>query len=179
MIRYRQPRNMSEMRDFIDIVERTIDAGVSGGEVISECYKKSIILAVDEDRVVGGVAFMDHVEYEIMWEFSPEDLGRARVEPSELGYISYIAVDPSHQGLGIGAELLKRASVRLENRGCGAFWVHVWSGSPNNASYRLFLSSGFEQVLRTKKPWTKDSSVKCVVCGDRCRCDCITMLKKL
>lgn len=178
MIRYRQPRNMSEMNEFVRIVEETIDSGESGQEIISRSYKRSIILAIDEGLVVGGISFLNHKEYEKAWDFSPEDLGKAKVKPSTLGYISYIAVAPSHQGLGIGVELLKKASVRLESRGCGAFWTHVWSGSPGNASFRLFSSQGFEQVKRTKKPWAKSSNVKCVICGEHCQCDCLTMLKK-
>jgi ribosomal protein S18 acetylase RimI-like enzyme len=181
MISYRQPKNLAEVRAFVDIVEKNIDGGPSGGDIIPRCRKKGTILAVEDGTVVGGIAFMTHDLYEEIWGFQEDELGRAAdsVAPDDLGYISYIAVADTHQGLGIGAELLKRASVRLEKAPCGALWVHVWSGSPGNASYRLFSRFGFEQVKRTKKPWVKTEHVKCVVCGEHCQCDCITMLKVL
>ena len=56
-------------------------------------------------------------------------------------YLPLIAVDPAHQGAGVGAELMKHALTRCDNDG---FPSYLESTNPRNIS--LYERQGFEKM---------------------------------
>ena len=69
---------------------------------------------------------------------------RSELRPSGsiTGYLSQVAVEPEHQGRGIGAALLGAAARELVARGAVSVRLHVRSTNPN--ALRLYRQLGFK-----------------------------------
>jgi ribosomal protein S18 acetylase RimI-like enzyme len=59
----------------------------------------------------------------------------------QVGHITQICVAPSHQGHGVGYELLRRSLDALASNGCRSASLTVTSA--NKAAIRLYDSLGF------------------------------------
>ena len=59
----------------------------------------------------------------------------------EVGHITQICVAPSHQGRGIGRELLRRSLTVLAGHGCRSASLTVTSA--NESALRLYERTGF------------------------------------
>ena len=67
---------------------------------------------------------------------------------AQQGEIANIAVDPVHQGSGLGGKLLDAAVAAAEAEACDAVWLEVRLS--NDAARRLYASRGFEPVGRRR-----------------------------
>ncbi len=86
------------------------------------------------------------------------------------GYLGMLAVDPAHQGSGLGRRLLAAAEDRFRAQGCEAVDITVLSLRPELPPvYRRF---GF--VETGTEPFHPHSALK-----DGLDCHCIVMSKKL
>lgn len=56
-------------------------------------------------------------------------------------HLAFIGVDPTHQGSGIGAALLRYALARIDERG-----LHAYLESSNPANLPLYQRHGFEVI---------------------------------
>jgi ribosomal protein S18 acetylase RimI-like enzyme len=72
------------------------------------------------------------------------------LEP-EVGYVYYIAVLPSHRGLGVGHRLLDDALELFRRQ--GARVVYAAAEEENTASIRLFVGRGFRRTERKELGW--------------------------
>jgi [ribosomal protein S18]-alanine N-acetyltransferase len=61
-------------------------------------------------------------------------------------YIQTIEVRPSHHGLGIGSELLRRLEDSAKAAGANTIWLHV--DVENSAAIRLYRSRGYARKGR-------------------------------
>jgi ribosomal protein S18 acetylase RimI-like enzyme len=86
------------------------------------------------------------------------------------GYLGMLAVDPAHQGSGLGRRLLTAAEDRFRAQGCRAVDITVLSLRPELPPvYRRF---GFVEI--GTEPFYPHSPLK-----DGVDCHCIVMSKKL
>ncbi len=67
---------------------------------------------------------------------------------AQQGEIANIAVDPDHQGTGLGGQLLDGAIAAAEADACEAVWLEVRVS--NDPARRLYASRGFEPIGRRK-----------------------------
>ena len=67
---------------------------------------------------------------------------------AQQGEIANIAVDPAHQGCGVGGKLLDGAIAAAEADACEAVWLEVRVS--NDPARRLYASRGFEPIGRRK-----------------------------
>lgn len=67
---------------------------------------------------------------------------------AQQGEIANIAVDPAHQGAGLGGRLLDGAIAAAEADACEAVWLEVRVS--NDPARRLYASRGFEPIGRRK-----------------------------
>ena len=67
---------------------------------------------------------------------------------AQQGEIANIAVDPVHQGSGLGGKLLDAAVAAAEAEACEAVWLEVRLS--NDAARRLYASRGFEAIGRRR-----------------------------
>ncbi len=65
------------------------------------------------------------------------------------GEIANIAVAPTHQGSGLGGQLLDAAIEATEAQDCEAVWLEV--RETNEPAKRLYASRGFEAIGRRKR----------------------------
>lgn len=101
-------------------------AQASAVETTCRAPENVVWVAVVGDRPVGFVAV----------SFIDEDATRA-------GEIYMIAVDPTHQGTGVGASLMQRAIAEIEAQGVGLAVVAT-AGDPGHAPARaLYEKHGF------------------------------------
>lgn len=69
------------------------------------------------------------------------------------GEIANIAVDPKHQGTGLGGQLLDVAISAIVAEACEAIWLEV--RETNEPAKRLYVSRGFEAIGRRKRYYKK------------------------
>ena len=62
----------------------------------------------------------------------------------EVGHITQICVAPSHQGQGIGYELLRRSLTAFATQGCQT--VSLTVTSENTSALRLYERMGFQPM---------------------------------
>ena len=94
----------------------------------------------DEETLMGELqrlcddSIIDEVMqvFEAMSTYHPQD---------PCWYLPMIAVDPNHQGMGIGAQLMKHALAMIDSYGALAY---LESSNPKNIS--LYERHGFEQM---------------------------------
>ncbi|MGD2175528.1 MAG: GNAT family N-acetyltransferase [Candidatus Brocadiaceae bacterium] len=63
-----------------------------------------------------------------------------------IGHIANIAVEPAHQGMGVGRQLLQAALEHF--RQCGMRYARVETMEQNYKGRKLYPSLGFEEVAR-------------------------------
>jgi ribosomal protein S18 acetylase RimI-like enzyme len=66
-------------------------------------------------------------------------------------YISALAVDPGHQGQGLGRRLLAAAVAEAAAAGRPRASLHVWDD--NAVAGALYRAAGFRRVARLDVPW--------------------------
>ncbi len=70
-----------------------------------------------------------------------------RQEPaSEVGIVSYNAVDPAYQGQGIGTTLIRHVARYLEEQ--GARVLLVWTLESGESARHIYEGLGFEELTR-------------------------------
>lgn len=133
----------------IDITVRAF-RGVSIDENIEERY-----------GLINAVAWQDrkasHVEADIaanagdilVYEREGIVVGYVTSQGNEaagIGHIRNMAVDPDHQGKGIGTELLRAAVAQL--RGQGMAYVRIETLEQNACGMHLYPKLGFQEIAR-------------------------------
>ncbi len=99
-----------------DVVEHLVEPGVT------------VFVAEQESRVVGYAAA----------EIKPEK--------PEVGIVSYNAVDPDHQGRGIGTTLTRQVMGYLKNQ--GARVLVVWTLETDEPARHVYERLGFKELTR-------------------------------
>lgn len=108
-------------------------AQASAVEATCRASENEVWVAVVDDRPVGFVAF----------GFIDEDASRA-------GEIHMIAVDPTHQGAGVGASLMQRAVTEIEAQGVDVA-VIATGGDPGHAPARaLYEKLDFKPLQQVR-----------------------------
>jgi ribosomal protein S18 acetylase RimI-like enzyme len=126
------------------------------------------VARTDEDRLA---AMMEKGTVLLAEDGSGRVLGSVYTElRGSRGYLGMLAVDPAHQGSGLGRRLLAEAESRFRTLGCEAVDITVLSLRPELPPiYRRlgFVETGTEEFLgaRDLKPGLE--------------CHCIVMSKKL
>lgn len=180
------PITNKDFQSIVKLVDRTICIdqdyreeyfqGLSVGEVL---------VARDGERVVGAVAQCRPGK--VFKQISDDhfDLENINYPKADIGFITLVAIDPDHQGKGIGKALVGRALEIQKEFRAKAVGVHCWQGSPGNGSQKLFEHFGFEPLKMHREPWKGYSrevgleGYNCVVCGNPCTCDELEMIKYL
>jgi GNAT superfamily N-acetyltransferase len=66
--------------------------------------------------------------------------------PADVGIVSYNAVDPGHQGRGIGTALVRRVVEHLKEQ--GARVLLVWTLEADEPACRIYERLGFKELTR-------------------------------
>lgn len=66
--------------------------------------------------------------------------------PPENVWLSWFAVDPAHQGNGLGKRMLQRTMELARDRGFRKFFIETYSSPTFERACRFYSSQGFERV---------------------------------
>ena len=99
-----------------------------------EYAEPQVLVAVDEDRIVGFVGF---------------DRSRDKGTPPTMGEIWAIYVKASHWSTGVGLALWDAAREGLQDEGCTQ--VSVWVPLTNDRAMRFFELAGLKRELPSAK----------------------------
>ena len=103
---------------------------------LPNCAPEDIILACDEDTVIGYCWTKTYV-------------GKNKATRGGKGRISMLGVDPDHRGKGIGKEVLLAGLSYLKSKGLG--FVELTVDSKNKAARALYRPAGFQ--IRARSLW--------------------------
>ena len=85
---------------------------------------------------------------------------RRHARPDEL-YVSLIAVDPVHQGTGVGQALLQSVDAEARSKNAAAILLHT--ASSNTRARAAYLRAGYELVSTVRSPWSGPASIPAYV----------------
>jgi ribosomal protein S18 acetylase RimI-like enzyme len=143
-------RLVSEMQEY----ERGLDPRLRRGEEIAGAYTSYllaqcadhagvVLVAVDEDEVVGFVALQTAVPWERLDE-----------PPGAYALVSDLVVAESHRGRGLGRALLAAAEDHARAEGARELCINVLSH--NRVAAGLYRAAGFAPYLEMlSKPLTE------------------------
>ena len=94
--------------------------------------------------------------------FGPMGMAYARrAQARDELYVSLIAVDPAHQGRGIGQALLGAAEAEARAAGAGGVLLHT---AANNVRARAaYARAGYEVVCTVRAPWAGPAGIPAYV----------------
>jgi ribosomal protein S18 acetylase RimI-like enzyme len=76
-------------------------------------------------------------------------------------YVSLLAVDPAHQGRGIGQALLREADMQARAIGAAAVLLHT--ASTNTRARAAYARAGYELICTVRAPWKGPAEIPAYV----------------
>jgi D-alanine-D-alanine ligase len=147
-------------------------------------------------RLIDRTAVFDPAERRVALELLEERLARgagsgyffclAEIAGTLVGYCAYgpvplthgsydlywIAVDPAHQGRGLGRALLERAERDVARRGGSRLYIETSSRAPYRRTRRFYRDAGYRRAARLADFYARGDH-KLIFCKDlsarRCR----------
>lgn len=182
-IKEMDPCNFSEVIKIVDVVLEQNFLNLETSKVYWEKgaknkYQNSLIVE-KEDKIVGFLfAFAPG-------KWKPDEFCSVKDWPEKAenaAYIELIGVLPSFQRNMIATSLLKKSIQISINQGAEFIVSHIWVNSPGLAALKLFKKFGAREIKLYKKRWFSGSlntSRKCAICSNPCRCDSLEIIIKL
>ena len=148
-----RPAVESDLDQIRAINRRAWSGGITTAELLEQRH-----------GVVDGTPWIEHITNEVALHLARPDVttfvaerggkvvGYAaaqikRAEPSsEVGILSYNAVDPDHRGQGIGTSLSRHATSYLKEQ--GARILVVWTLESDAPACRIYERQGFKELTR-------------------------------
>lgn len=85
---------------------------------------------------------------------------RRHARQDEL-YLSLIAVDPAHQGKGVGQALLRAVDAEARSQNAAAILLHT--ASSNSRARAAYHRAGYELVSTVRSPWSGPARIPAYV----------------
>ena len=128
---------------------------------------------------VVGYCLSSSVDYKVAEQICRRDVSELHGTTLPV-YIETLAVDPQHNGKGIGSQLISATMERCREHGVGALFGSAWKQRNKINVGNLLLRNGFRQLEEIPDYWLEQSIREgfiCPECGNPCHCSCVLFIK--